>query len=294
MDPNNSALKGLFKGFNTSFNKGLNTAKTFNQEVAMRVTSTGREETYGWMADMPKIREWIGDRNVHNLQLHEYTILNRLFESTVVVSRTVIEDDEYGTFGPILEKMGRDTAVHPDDLVFTLMAQGFNTRCFDGQYFFDTDHPVVSDGNETSVSNMQAGAETPWYLLDCSQPIKPMIYQERMPFEFTEIDSATDGDVFYKDRYTYGVRGRSNAGFGLWQLAFASKAVLNAENYEIARSSMQSLRNDSGKPLRIMPTHLVVPPTLEGPARRLLKAMSDNGSTNEWAGSAELIVSPFL
>lgn len=294
MDTSNSALAGLFKGFNTSFNKGLNTARTYNQEIAMRVASTGREETYGWLADMPKIREWIGDRNVHNLKLHGYTIRNQLFESTVAVNRTAIEDDQYGVFGPILEKMGRDTAVHPDDLVFTLLAQGFSKLCFDGQYFFDTDHPVVNNKNETSASNMQDGAGTPWFLLDCSQPIKPMIYQERLPFQFTEMDEPTDGDVFYKDRYTYGVRGRSNAGYGLWQLAFASKAELNAANYEAARSSMQSLRNDSGKPLRIMPTHLVVPPTLEGPARRLLKAMSENGSTNEWAGSAELIVSPFL
>jgi micrococcal nuclease len=31
------------------------------------------------------------------------------------------------------------------------------------------------------------------------------------------------------EEYRYGVRARCNAGFGLWQLAYASKAELNAE-----------------------------------------------------------------
>ncbi len=48
------------------------------------------------------------------------------------------------------------------------------------------------------------------------------------------------------------------------------------------------------KPLGIMPSHLVVPPSLEGKARRLLVALSENDGSNEWAGSVELIVTPFL
>ena len=65
-------------------------------------------------------------------------------------------------------------------MVFSLMAQGFTTPCYDEQNFFDTDHPGFDEtGAQISVSNFMAGSSPPWFLLDCSQVLKPMIYQER-------------------------------------------------------------------------------------------------------------------
>jgi len=289
-------MNDLTKGFNTSFNKGLRNATSHYEKVAMRVPSSTREMQYAWLGAMPGIREWIGGRIIHNLSTSKYVVENRKFESTVSVERTVIEDDQYGIFGPIFEKMGADTARHPDELTFGLLESGFDTACFDGQYFFDSDHPVVQDGGaEISVSNFQDGAGTPWFLLDCSQPIKPLVYQSRTEFEFTQITSAHDENVFMNDEFTYGVRGRSNAGFGLWQLAYASKADLNGANYKAARAAMQSLKSDSGKPLGITPTHLVIPPTLEEMALTLLSADTlGGGESNIWRNSAELIMTPFL
>ena len=289
-------LAGLTTGFTTAFNKGIANAPTHWAEVAMKVPSQTRENSYAWLGDMPGIREWIGDRVVHELTVDGYKVVNRPFEETVSVKRTDIEDDMYGVYGPLFEKLGFDAARHPDKLVFGLMAKGFATKAYDGQYFFDTDHPVRTGvGDEVvSVSNMQAGVGAPWYLLDCRQPIRPLIYQERLPFEFTSLDQNTDRDVFFKDLYVYGSRGRSNAGFGLWQLAFASQDTLTADNYELARQAMLNFTNDAGEALGVMPTHLVVPPQLEGAGRRILKALNADGGTNEWAGSAELIVTPFL
>jgi phage major head subunit gpT-like protein len=291
VDP--ASLKGLFDGFNTAFNKGLKEAVSHYATVAMKVPSTTAANNYAWLADLPGIREWIGDRHVHGLMASKYTVENRLFEQTLGVRRTQIEDDQYGIFGPLFEKMGADTARHPDTLIFSLLAQGFGTVCYDGQNFFDTDHPVGAD-NVASVSNMQAGAGPAWYLLDCSQPIKPLIWQERTAFEFAALTDKTDENVFWRDQYIYGVRGRSNSGFGLWQLAYASKADLTKVNYEAARKAMAELKKDNGKPLGVSGTHLVVPPALEGDGRRLLKAVLEAGATNEWAGSAELIVTPHL
>ncbi len=291
---NQGNLDGLSRGFNTAFNKGLAGAKTYWSSVSMKVPSSTRENTYAWLADLPGIRKWIGDRIVHDLSVHGYTIVNDPYEETVSVKRTDIEDDQYGVYGPIFEKLGYDAARHPDELIFSLLANGFGRYAYDGQYFFDTDHPVKVGGVEVSVSNMQAGAGAPWYLLDCRQPIKPLIYQERLPFEFSQLTDPTDQPVFFKDRYLYGIRGRSSAGFGLWQLAFGSKATLDTANYEAARTAMANFKNDAGKPLGVMPTHLVVPPSLEGAGRRILKSLNPDGGTNEWAESAELIVTPYL
>lgn len=293
---NHGNLTSLFVGYRTAFNKGFANAPTQWSHVAMKMQSSTRTTTYAWLGSTAPIREWIGDRVVSQLSASGHTIENKKFESTIAVPREDIEDDTFGLHGPMLEKMGRDTAMFPDEQCYALLANGFSQNCYDGQPFFGTDHPVGMPGLTpfVSVSNVQAGAGPARFLIDGGQPIKPLIYQERLPFAFQQLTSDTEERVFMLDEYIYGVRGRSNVGFGLWQLAFASKAALDSVNYEAARVAMQSLKSDSGKVLNIKPTHLIVPPALEGDGRRLLKAMNPDGGTNEWADSTKLIVSPYL
>ena len=302
---NHSSLKTLFDGFSAAFNKGFDGAESHYGEIAVTVPSTASETTYGWLGQFPKLREWIGDRVVKNLMAHSYAVVNRKFENTISVPRTSIEDDQFGVFGPMFQEMGKATAEHPDELIFSLLAQGFASPCYDGRSFFDTDHPIKdADGEATSVSNVQAGSGPAWFLLDTSRAVKPMLWQTRIPYAFTKLDADNDENVFWKDEYVYGVRGRANAGFGLWQLAYASKADLNATNYEAARKAMMELKGDEGRPLGIRPNVLVAPPALEGSAMRLL----NNGTrietvgvddvpvavTNEWAGTAKPIITPWL
>ena len=62
----------------------------------------------------------------------------------------------------------------------------------------------------------------------------------------------------------WGADGRSNVGYGLWQLAYASKEGLDLQAYADARASMQSQRTD-GKPLVIRAAELWVPPRWSKP-----------------------------
>ena len=122
-----------------------------------------------------------------------------------------------------------------------------------------------------------------------------MIWQEREAYEFDQVNRNEDTRVFLTDAYLYGIRARVNAGFGLWQLAFGSKAPLTSANYVLARNAMGVLRGDKGRLLGINPNVLVVPRSLEEAGRTLLKAeLSGGGNSNIWAGSAELIVSSYL
>lgn len=296
-------LATVFRGFQTVFNEAFDNTESHFEQITMRVPSSNAEEIYGWLGSFPRLREWIGDRVIRNLSVHDWRIKNRKFESTIAVPRDALEDDTYGVFGPMISEMGREARDHPNELVFRLLGNGFSTHCYDGQYFFDTDHlGTNAQGEEVSVSNMQAGSGPAWYLLDLSRAVRPIIWQERVPYKFTALDRDTDEHVFMRDEYIYGVRARVNAGFGLWQLAYASKADLTKDNYEAARTAMMTLRGDHGQLLNVRPTALVVPPELEGAALRLLK----NGSTivevggqhvavtNEWADSAKLIVASHL
>lgn len=300
---NQSNLGTLFKAFNSAFTKGFDKAPSFYKQVALTVPSSTGEENYGWLGLFPKMREWIGPRVVKNLSAYGYTLKNRTFENTIGVPRPTIEDDRYGVFSPIFEAMGQSAAEHPDELIFTLLKAGFSTTCYDGQFFFDVDHPVTDEnGNTVIVSNMQAGALAPWFLLDTSRAIKPLIFQERIPYTLTALDQDSDDPVFKNDEYIYGVRSRVNAGFGLWQLAYASKADLTPDNYELAREAMRGMKGDEGRPLNLNPDVLVVPPSLEGEAMRLLNngtRIVISGATpvaiqNEWAGTAKPIITPWV
>lgn len=288
---NQASLGAIYKSFRTIFNEAFDGTKGDFEKVSMTVPSSVREESYAWLGVFPKMREWIGDRHIKNLQGYGYSIKNKDFEATVAVERNDIEDDTYGVYSPMIAEMGRSAAAHYDELVFALLASGFTTVCYDGQYFFDVDHLVGG----ASVVNYGGGAGTAWYLLDATRAVKPVILQKRKPAEFVSQTRPDDENVFMRKQYRFGVDCRDNAGFGLWQLAYASKQTLDAAAYAGARAAMMAFKDDEGKPLGVRPSLLVVPPSLESAARSILLAETTSaGATNPWKGTAELLVTPWL
>lgn len=293
-------LKALFVGFSAAFEKGKTQAKSQWKEVATLVPSNSASSTYGWLGQFPKLREWIGERVLKQMAAHGYSITNKTWESSVGVPRTSVEDDTAGVYRPMFEELGRAAEAHPDELIFALLAAGFATECYDGQYFFDTDHPVYPNvdgtGTAVSVSNMDVPGSNPgpaWFLLDTSRAIKPLIYQERIKPELeSKTDPANSDHVFMHDEYVHGVRARNNGGFGFWQMAFASRQPLNAENYGKARAAIGGFKADGGRPLGMVGDTLVVGPSQEGLARKLLEKDAEGG--NEWYHTAKVIVCPWL
>jgi phage major head subunit gpT-like protein len=293
---NRDNLSRLYTGFRTAFNVGLGMAAPMWSRLATPVPSTTKEEKYGWLGQVPGMREWIGDRLVQNLSASGYAIVNKKWEQTIGVDRDDIEDDSYGIYAPLFTKMGRAAGAHPDQLVFALLKSGFSTACYDSQYFFDTDHPVLDAGGAvTSVANTDGGSGTPWFLVDDSRALKPVILQQRKALNFVRKDREEDDNVFDKGEYVYGADARYNVGFGLWQFAWGSKQTLSKANYAIGREALMGMKGDYGRPLGLMPKLLVVPPSLEGEGLEILNAERDAaGATNVYKGTAELLVVPWL
>lgn len=75
---------------------------------------------------------------------------------------------------------------------------------------------------EPIVSTQLAGNPNAWYLLCTSMPIKPLIYQNRKNAKFVSKTQETDDNVFFENKYIYGVDSRGNAGYGFWQMAYGS------------------------------------------------------------------------
>lgn len=290
-------LTTLAQGFNAAFMRGFEGVAPSWQQVAMTVPSTSDAENYGWVKDLPGMREWVGQRVYNNLESTAAKIVNRKWEHTLAVKRDAIEDDRLGIYNNIFAMQGELVARHPDDLVWGLLASGFTTTGFDGQYFFDTDHAGYNRAKaEVSWSNSQGGSGAAWFLMDLSRTyMKPLIFQMRRAPQFVSRTRLDDPHVFDHDEFLYGADARYNAGFGFHQLAVGSKQTLDATAYEAARVSLAAQFRPDGSPLGVRPTHLVVGPSNEAEALELLNAERNTaGATNVWRGTAQLVVCPWL
>ncbi|UWU13267.1 Mu-like prophage major head subunit gpT family protein [Rhizobium sullae] len=288
-------LAAAQRGFKTSFQKGFAGVTAMYASVATIVPSNSSEEVYGWLGDIPKLREWIGDRHLKSLESKGYSIRNRKFEATVTVLKDDIEDDKLGLYGSRFEMLGNSAAQHPDEITFELINSAYATACYDGQNFFDTDHPVGKPGSVQSASNMQGGSGTPWILADLSRPLKPFIFQKRRDYNFiAKEDSKTSDHVFMRDEYIYGTDARVAAGFGFWQMAFGSKETLDKQSLQDAYTRLASFTDDEGRKLGIKPTHLIVPTTNVFAARELILAAQIDGTSNTMANLVQIIEAPLL
>lgn len=289
---NQSTLTALSKGFRTMFLEAYAGAVSGHEAFTIEIPSSVRTEEYGWLGNFPMLQEWLGDRKIAALKAQKFAITNKSFEGTVEVDRDDLEDDNVGVYKPLLQMLGVNAKVHPTKLVFDLLKAGFDgAACYDGQYFFDPDHPV----GESTVSNTGGGSGTAWYLFCTTHPLKPFIFQSRKAPQLVSQDRPDDENAFMRKKFRYGVDYRGNAGYGLWQLAYGSKQTLDATYYASARAAMMSFKTDAGVPLGLVPDLLVVPPTLEAAGRALLTKEKDAaGADNPWFNTAKLLVSPWL
>lgn len=293
---NSANLRLLTTGYRANFRTGLSAVASMWARFATEVPSTTTEELYPWLNQIPGMRKWAGERQIKNISAGDYRLVNEDWEDTVSVERNKILDDRYGIYAPMMTMLGDAAARQPDELIFGMFAKGFTTNCFDGQFFFDTDHPVINaDGSVGSVSNVQAGGGAPWYLLDTTKALKPILFQNRQAPQFTSLDNPDDPNVFLRKEFIYGADSRNTAGFGFWQTAFGSKAALDPANFKAAFDAMSLFKKDYGAPLAITPNILLVGPTNRSAGEAIVKKMNlAGGESNLDYGRVELVVAPWL
>lgn len=228
---NASVLSAVFLNLRTDFNKAFQAAPSQWAKVAMKVPSGSSQNDYKWLSAFPKMRRWIGDKQIKNLAAFSYTIVNDDWETTIEVDRNHIEDDTLGIYGPQAQLAGFSAAQLPDEIVFALLDGAFSNLCYDGKAFFADDHPV-------------------------------------------------------------GTRAVENKGTAALQADTLDHA---AASYGAARTALRQMKDDEGRPLDVTPTTLVVPPALEDTATALLTMERlEDGKTNPYRGTAEVVVSPWL
>ncbi|NPA72679.1 MAG: head protein [Gammaproteobacteria bacterium] len=146
---NKANLDEIFKNLKLAFNKAFTATKTVWPKIAMKVQSTGAENNYKWLSKFPKMRKWVGNKHIKSLEAFEYTIKNDDFEVTIEVDRNDVEDGQIGGLAIEAAGAGESAKNLPEEIIEELVNRSFDSKCYDGQFFLDTDHEV----NGASVSN---------------------------------------------------------------------------------------------------------------------------------------------
>ena len=273
MEVTPAALSSINDAVSLAYNTMFWSAGSVYERFTYKATSTGRETVYPRLNMISGLREWVGDRVALSLGESEFTITNRTYEQTIAIKRENIEDDQFGILKSAAELLGTNSRNHPDLLVSTLLKNGHTTLTYDGQNFFDVSHPNPNaDGVTTgTVANYASGAYPVWYLVDTTKVLRPIIYQERRPFVVKPLFALDSALLNTLNEFQWGVDGRCNVGFGLWQLAYMSTAQLTPANLITARATMASIRRPDGTPMGIVPNMLVCGTAL-GPVARAIQS----------------------
>ncbi len=143
-----AAIDQIKTGYHANFLDGMANANPQWDMYATRMQSSGDQDTYPILHALPQLREWLGPRQFNDLKFSSYTLPNRKFEGSVSLPVEAVEDFadnktlKVDMISKAMRQLGRNVALWPEKLVTEAIIAGGATTCYDGQYFFDTDHPV--------------------------------------------------------------------------------------------------------------------------------------------------------
>lgn len=119
-------------------------------DLSMYFASDQSSEEYRWLGQTPAMREWVGGRHAKGFRENGLTIVNKHYEATLEVPVRDLKRDKTGQVMTRIDELALRTNAHWASLLSTLLLNGESAVCYDGQYFFDTDH---AEGNSGSQSN---------------------------------------------------------------------------------------------------------------------------------------------
>jgi phage major head subunit gpT-like protein len=147
-------LNSLFTGLNLTFNNITATANKSYEATTMVIPSNSKVVDYSWLTTVPKMREWLGERVIHSLDIKSYYIANKTYESTITVNKDDIDDDIYGIYSVQAAHQAFIASNKFNELVDGLKNGGFTNLGMDGLTFYNTNHIQISkNGVDYSYSN---------------------------------------------------------------------------------------------------------------------------------------------
>ena len=118
--------------------------------VANMFNSDQASEDYAFLGQSPVFREWIGGRNAKGLRSNALTIRNVHYESTIEIAVRDARRDKTGQITARVNEWVDRSLTHWASLLSALVVAGESSPCYDGQFYFDTDHAEGESGTQSN------------------------------------------------------------------------------------------------------------------------------------------------
>lgn len=125
--------------FSTALSKNV---PSWDQQIATFVSSGGKSTKYPMMGMLTGLREWKGERVFEQFSSYAYSLENKTYEKSVGINVDDLEDLQIDHYPAIAAAIAEQVRNWPKKLLFAALTAGGSSLCWDGQFFFDTDHPV--------------------------------------------------------------------------------------------------------------------------------------------------------
>lgn len=117
-------------------------------------------EKYPWLGAAPAMREWVGARMARGLRDNDLSITNKKYEGTLEVLVDEIRRDKTDQVMIRVDELADRTNAHWAKLLSQQIIDGESKTCYDGQYFFDTDHAEADSGTQNNDITYNVGTPT--------------------------------------------------------------------------------------------------------------------------------------
>lgn len=132
------------------YNKAEMEPSGWVSDISNSITSNNAEEEYGFLNEVPQIKELRGSRTLHELTSEEFKLVNIDYEGTLRVPDKIRRRDKTGQVEIRINEFAGNMASHWAEIMSAKINAGETGVCYDGQYYFDTDHPDGANGTQSN------------------------------------------------------------------------------------------------------------------------------------------------
>jgi phage major head subunit gpT-like protein len=145
-------LNNFFQRLNFTFQSAFQGVPTLWNKMATVFPSDSEANIYPFLSMIPGLREWLGPRIINNVAARSFTVVNKAYEGTYAIDLNKFKDDTYGFYAQLQPMIAQQVAEWRDRLIAEKIELGTTENGWDGQFFFDVDHPIDPDNAGAGVN----------------------------------------------------------------------------------------------------------------------------------------------
>jgi phage major head subunit gpT-like protein len=150
MEITQANLDIIFRGVDLRYQTAFDLTPNVSDKIAITIPAKGRQITFAFMDRLPRLRKWLGDRQVNAAYSHSRSVTISPYENTLALDKWDVKDDNFGLFNYAVDALGQEAKKWVDDITFEFIKTGAVTEnSYDGVPLYSTAHPINGGGVTT-------------------------------------------------------------------------------------------------------------------------------------------------